>query len=202
MQLAPIVYTIGQPEDFSELLDDIQYEFRLTGLNWQSYRVKRYIADRLKESGFHTTSLDAAINALSSENLAGLLKLLRTPEVVQMSEPGAFDVSRKTCLGNPFPMQFEAQRDAVCDAHKRFLWELHKSRYTLNPRTLAETIAPQFGLKVHDRYHAGASEISNTITYLCSVRGRQEKLGCYCSPKRCHGDNIAALVSYILNTDK
>lgn len=198
---APIVTATDQPHDFSDLLEDIEYEFSLLDLSWQSYRVKRFIATELKNSGIYTTSLEVAVFSLSAQQLQGLLDHLRTPEVVKISDsPDCFKVDRTTPLGNPFLMgkdgRDENQRDAVCDAHKRFLWELHKSKFNATPRQVAETIASQFGLAISPSYQWKPTEILNSINYLLSVKGRREKLGCHCAPKRCHGHGIANYLRY------
>lgn len=82
-------------------------------------------------------------------------------------------VGRPSPLGNPFYMKDESQRDAVCDAYAKWLYEeVHVKR---NPVLHAEL---------------------SRLRRLMHERGTLI-LGCYCSPKRCHADTIKAyLESY------
>jgi len=63
------------------------------------------------------------------------------------------------CLGNPFFMENEAERDAVCEEFAKFF----SDRIERDPKYRAATL---------------------------SLKGKV--LGCWCFPKRCHGDTIIA----------
>jgi len=87
----------------------------------------------------------------------------RRTEVVSMRNGNKnFDVriDRQSKWGNRHFMKEEtvAERDRVCDEHKKELWE---------------------------KIHAG----DITLSELEELYGK--KLGCWCKPKRCHGDALA-----------
>jgi hypothetical protein len=78
--------------------------------------------------------------------------------------PSSEYIGRGSVLGNPFPIDKENNRNVVCDAY-----ELHFSQQVeSNPLFLEELCR---------LYKLGNS------------KGILE-LGCYCHPKRCHGDTI------------
>lgn len=81
-------------------------------------------------------------------------------------DKGAQYIGRGSPLGNPFVMASEADRDAVCDQYERWLHERVEKR---DPKVMAAL----------ERLQLLARE-GDVI------------LGCFCSPKRCHGDTIRA----------
>lgn len=84
--------------------------------------------------------------------------------------PGAQNIGRPTPLGNPYFMKSESHRNEVCDKYE--LW---------------------FKGKVEEEDPAVVGELRR----LWKI-GKQNgvlKLGCYCSPLRCHGDTIAKFIN-------
>ena len=77
-------------------------------------------------------------------------------------------VDRSTVLGNPFMMRTESERDLVCDKYAHWLNEQVKTN-----RPICDAL--------------------NQIWSLAK-RGNYIALGCWCAPKRCHGDYIKQLV--------
>ena len=87
-------------------------------------------------------------------------------EVTRVSTRGAINIGRPTALGNPFVMRTEADRNKVCDQYE--IWFDRK----------VELKDPAVVLALHK-------------IKLQGERDQYIRLGCYCSPKRCHGDTIA-----------
>jgi len=199
--MIPIVSAPNQPADFSEILDAIDSELFSLSLTWNSDRVQSIIATLHQTAGYSPPSPEAARLALSSTQLEELLGTLKEPIVGRVGDPGSYPVDRTTPLGNPFPMRSEEQRDLVCEAFRKLLWELHKSKFSASPRALAQTIASEFGLTVAANYNPTASQIWAMVAYLLSPEGRKRSLGCHCAPKRCHAHTIAKYIRYLLNED-
>ena len=82
-------------------------------------------------------------------------------------EQGAHYIGRGSPLGNPFVMRdkSDAERNRVCDAYEAWLAEQVASN---NPRVLGEL----------------------RKLYVLAKRPQGVVLGCFCAPKRCHGDSI------------
>lgn len=197
--IAPVIAEPDQSSDFTDLLDTIESELSLLGLRWTSDRVTAIITDLHTLANYTPPSPEAARLALSSTQLQELIAQLREPIVGLVSDPGAYRIDRRTALGNPFPMRSEAQRDPVCEAFRKLLWELHKSNFSASPRQLAETIASEHRLTVSPDYNPTASEIWAMLSYLLSPQGRKRSLGCHCAPRRCHGHTIAKYIRFQLS---
>lgn len=75
-------------------------------------------------------------------------------------------VGRPTPLGNPFVMKTEDDRDRVCDLYAQWFEEKISSSDV--------EVKKQIDAIVCDGSQSGVI-----------------RLGCYCSPKRCHADTIA-----------
>jgi hypothetical protein len=82
-------------------------------------------------------------------------------------EPGAQYIGRPSPLGNPFRMATEAERDVVCDRYARWFQQ----------RIDADDARVMDELRRLYRWHREHGELV---------------LGCYCAPRRCHGDTIKA----------
>lgn len=73
-------------------------------------------------------------------------------------------IGRGSPLGNPFVMRSEEDRDSVCDKYEEF-----------------------FNKQIQE----GNQEILKELRRIYLLAKRQNiVLGCYCSPKRCHGETI------------
>lgn len=79
-------------------------------------------------------------------------------------------IDRSTALGNPFVMynQSDKERDRVCDSY-----ELYLQAHANNPGSMRDLLLHIF------------KEVK---------AGNHVNLQCHCAPKRCHGDNIKALI--------
>ena len=90
-------------------------------------------------------------------------------------DKGAIYIGRGSPLGNPFVMKGTSQeeRDRVCDAY--IVW---------------------FNAKIHDH----DSEVLGELSRIYLLAKKQPIiLGCFCSPKRCHGETIKAFLDTYLN---
>ena len=77
-------------------------------------------------------------------------------------------IDRSSVLGNPFVMRTESERDLVCDQYAGRLNEQIK-------------------------INKAVRDMLNRIWSL-KKRGSNTALGCWCAPKRCHGDYIKQLI--------
>jgi hypothetical protein len=80
-------------------------------------------------------------------------------------DKGAEYIGRPSPLGNPYYMANESQRDRVCDQYEAWF----KQRLRVEDPVVMHELA---------RLHATATRTGHLV------------LGCYCAPKRCHGDTI------------
>lgn len=83
-----------------------------------------------------------------------------------------YSVGRPSILGNPFKMRTEEERDIVCDNFEKYFEEKIKNNDTsiFNELRLIKEKA-----------------ITSNKEYF--------KLGCFCSPRRCHADTIARFLN-------
>lgn len=83
-------------------------------------------------------------------------------------------IGRGSVLGNPFFMHSEEDRNKVCDDYEKYFIE---------------------------RYKAKDSELLDELSRLVETAFEQGyiKLGCFCAPRRCHGDTIKKFLNNVLN---
>lgn len=81
-------------------------------------------------------------------------------------------IDRRTALGNPFVMKSEADRDAVCDKYEEYIRE---------------------AVKTNERVQKDLNYIKDKLK-----NGFNIALGCWCVPKRCHGETVIKLVLEML----
>jgi hypothetical protein len=99
---------------------------------------------------------------------------------------------RRSVLGNPFGMCMESDRDAVCDGYSEY-FDLVLMAW--DPLTAAEKIAGEHGLTLAYNWNPPTfvrfkDELARLEESL--VKDGALGLGCWCAPKRCHCDTIAA----------
>lgn len=88
------------------------------------------------------------------------------------SHPGAEYIGRGSPLGNPFVMRTEIERDLVCDLY--LVWLCHK-------------------VKVQDR------AVMNELHRLAAIAlQRPLVLGCFCAPRRCHGNTVKEFLTSLI----
>ena len=88
------------------------------------------------------------------------------------SDRNAQYIGRGSPLGNPFVMRSEADRDRVCDQYQSW-----------------------FEQKVADRDVL----VMNELRRLFKLAQRGDLvLGCYCAPRRCHGETIKRFLEQFL----
>lgn len=90
-------------------------------------------------------------------------------------DAGAQYIGRPSPLGNPFKMRAEQDRDRVCDEYE--VW-------------------------FRERVEARDPEVIEELRRLYRIAKSQGHLvlGCYCAPRRCHGDVVAAFLRSQLST--
>ena len=109
-------------------------------------------------------------------------------------------VDRLTDMGNPFLMDDEspdqASRNAACNAFDELLAAL--------PTADPIAIAARHGLRLHDRFRKGTSALVAALDQLAArlQKGESLRLLCWCKPKRCHGDGLAAALHSRLGDGK
>lgn len=87
--------------------------------------------------------------------------------VDRVNKHGVTSVARPTALGNPFRMYTESQRDEVCDKYQAW-----------------------FNDKVSEKDPSVITQLKEL--WLLGQQQGYLKLGCHCSPRRCHADTIAS----------
>lgn len=112
-------------------------------------------------------------------------------------------VDRQTALGNPFPMgadgHDEAFRDAVCEACDELL--------AAPTSADVDAIAARHGLRVDGRFRKKGTD-DPQVALAAALDGLEARLRggaslrllCWCHPKRCHGDGIAAVLQRRIGT--
>lgn len=88
--------------------------------------------------------------------------------------PDAFPIHRGWPLGNPFVMHDESERDKVVDQYEAY-----------------------FKQKLRENDKAITTELARAVAK--TIEQGYIKLGCFCFPKRCHGDIIAKYLDLNLN---
>lgn len=88
-------------------------------------------------------------------------------------DKGAVYIGRPSPLGNPFVMHGEHTRDQVCDQYQAW-----------------------FDKKVAEEDPAVMSELRRL--YKLAQQTGSLTIGCYCAPKRCHGDTIKRFLEQFL----
>jgi hypothetical protein len=78
-------------------------------------------------------------------------------------------IGRPTILGNPFAMSTESERTSVCDAYESYFRE--RVEHDEEFRDCLDELAQQ------------------------AIRNGYVRLGCFCKPKRCHGDTVASYLN-------
>ena len=80
-------------------------------------------------------------------------------------------IGRPSMFGNPYAMRSESERDEVIAKHRVWLNEMRK---------------------------AGTRQWSAVAALAARVKaGEKLALECYCAPRKCHGDTIAAAIAMI-----
>ena len=89
-------------------------------------------------------------------------------------DPDSIYIGRGSALGNPFKMYTEELRDSVCDQYDEFF------------SSQLEAKDPEF---MHELEFLVESAFVNGYV----------KLGCFCAPRRCHGDTVKRFLNSVLN---
>lgn len=89
-------------------------------------------------------------------------------------DPDSIYIGRGSVLGNPYPMRSEDDRDLVCDQYEEY-----------------------FQQKIEERDEEFMEEIARLVES-AYVNG-YVRVGCFCAPRRCHGDTVARFLNTILN---
>lgn len=94
--------------------------------------------------------------------------------VGRKNDPGAVYIGRGSPLGNPFVMHNESQRDYVCDEYEKWF---------------------------HQRFSTDDAMVLMIADLLDIARDGDLVLGCFCAPKRCHGDTIKRFLTLLLEAE-
>ena len=91
------------------------------------------------------------------------------------SNKDAYYIGRGSPLGNPFKMsdQTDEERERVCDEYEKY-----------------------FAEKIEKDDVVFTTELASLVKK--TIEDGYIKLGCYCSPQRCHGDTIARFLNKVL----
>jgi hypothetical protein len=120
-----------------------------------------------------------------------LIKILNGSKQVT-NFPGGLAVwcDRRSALGNPFELSGEESRDAVCDAYQVYFDAVLAGRL---PSVVAVDIAKNRGLRLSRSWRRPThGEFMAELARLELLADGPIGLGCWCHPRRCHCDTIAA----------
>jgi hypothetical protein len=128
-----------------------------------------------------------------------LIKILNgSRQVTNFPDGLAVWCDRRSALGNPFELSSEEARGDVCDAYQDYFEQVV---HAWDPMQAASPLAEIFGLTLAKAWKVPsrdefmtALEALESLAYDVdrSCRTRSLGLGCWCHPKRCHCDTIAA----------
>jgi hypothetical protein len=89
-------------------------------------------------------------------------------------------IDRTTALGNPFYMADESKRDEVCDKFEEYFRNSVLEAKNLPASNKNDSLRKAYDYLMHLRELSGKGQLV---------------LLCWCKPKRCHGDTIAAWIN-------
>lgn len=122
-----------------------------------------------------------------------LIKILNGSKQVT-NFPGGLAVwcDRRSVLGNPFELISEESRDDVCDAYQDYFDDVVCRG--IEPKISADWWAGKLGLKLSKAWKAPTYEVFMAELARLELLAKNGPLGlgCWCNPKRCHCDTIAA----------
>lgn len=90
-------------------------------------------------------------------------------------DPDSIYIGRGSILGNPDRMYTEDERDKVCDSYEVY-----------------------FQKKIDEQDPEFIDELAR-LTESAYING-YVRLGCFCAPRRCHGDTVARFLNSVLNS--
>jgi hypothetical protein len=76
--IPPVISEQDQSSDFTEILDDVEFELIRLELNWHSDRIQRFLTAMHQKSGWCASSPAAAIYGLSYRQLLTLKTKLQS----------------------------------------------------------------------------------------------------------------------------
>lgn len=91
-------------------------------------------------------------------------------------DKGSIYIGRGSPLGNPFVMQSEEDRDFVCDKYQEW-----------------------FDTQINQKNEVVLKELRRIYNI---AKYQDVILGCYCYPKRCHGETIKRFLDKYLDKEK
>jgi len=100
-------------------------------------------------------------------------------------------IGRGSVLGNPFPITSEQGRDKVIEGNKEYLHQVvHEGKEP-------EQAASDVGLTISNSWTIPTRQAVVKELQRIERKSYQGgcKLGCYCKPEKCHGDNIVDLIT-------
>lgn len=135
-----------------------------TYTNTSSYQHCSYVADS-REEWESICAMNEGWGTIDDVGKPVWLIEIKNLKHSKPKEPFDFYIDRRTPLGNPFPLNEEAQRDHVCNLYDEYF----KNRVELGDQeVLACLDLMERALEVHGRL----------------------RLYCHCAPRRCHGETI------------
>jgi len=92
-----------------------------------------------------------------------MIRLVNIKHYKRTRDEKLIRIDRKSTVGNPFYIRNESDRDKVCDDYEKYF----NQQIIINPK------------------------FKNFLEYIVKESESQNiALGCWCSPKRCHGQTI------------
>ena len=112
---------------------------------------------------------------------------IKNLRVEKPTQPWEVRVDRSSVLGNPFKMDNESQRNAVCDEYAVYFNGIISNNWT---------ILHNYCVSSSER-----EEFMNELRRLFKLAKKYGKLSlyCWCAPKRCHAETIKEFLESYLN---
>lgn len=104
-----------------------------------------------------------------------------------------FAIDRTSPVGNPFFMKTEAERNKVCDEYEIYFNDIVTNNLNNEHYRYLANNYPD----IADQFH-GAPFMNYLALIILAAQKGDVYLGCWCTPKRCHGETIKRFVESTL----
>lgn len=108
-----------------------------------------------------------------------MIRIVNLRNYVANNNEVLIKIDRSSVLGNPYYMKDESMRDLVCDKYQSYMDSI-----VCNYLNSANELVPR-----EQNYVMELNRIIQLVR-----QGKNIALGCWCYPKRCHGESIKKLV--------
>ncbi|PNW65514.1 UNVERIFIED_CONTAM: hypothetical protein BEN50_22605, partial [Euhalothece sp. KZN 001] len=149
--------------------------------------LQKYLTGKLKELGIPEKAIGKPFEQSISENSIQVVN--------RKTEKEDIYIGRGSPLGNPFPVNNSQDRNQVINSNKLYLYLVIKGE---EPLPAAKKVAARHQVSISDHWKKNSPRRDSIFSSLLTIEDQASKgsckLGCFCKPQNCHGDNIKALL--------